>query len=67
MKNHICIKCNSCNVVKVLEKSRYNNALTINAFKVAISTKYVCCDCGYSEEYYDNENDRKAIYEKYKE
>ncbi|MGL5415756.1 MAG: hypothetical protein ACRDAU_08870 [Clostridium sp.] len=66
MRDYICVKCNSIKVVKVVEKSMYNNALSLNAFKNVLSTKYVCCDCGYYEEYYDNEDDRKLIYEKYK-
>ena len=67
MRNNTCIKCHSSKIVKVGEESRYNNAICINAFKNAISTKYICCDCGYFEEYYENKNHREAIYKKFKE
>lgn len=66
-KSRICFKCGSNKVVKAIDKSRYNNALNINAFKVAVSTKYVCCDCGYFEEYFDNEKDREVIFDEFKE
>ncbi|SCK02312.1 Uncharacterised protein [uncultured Clostridium sp.] len=67
MRNNICIKCHSRKIVKVGKESRYNNALYLNAFKNAIATKYICCDCGYFEEYYENEKDREAIYKTYSE
>lgn len=64
-KSNRCIKCGSNKITKICDKSRYNNAININAFKVAISTKYVCCECGYFEEYFESEEDLKNIYEKF--
>ncbi len=46
-KSNFCPKCNSKKIVKAYDKTRFNNALSINSFKVATSTKYICCDCGY--------------------
>lgn len=64
-KSNFCPKCNSKKIVKAYDKARFNNAISINSFKVATSTKYICCDCGYIEEYFDNLKDRNSIYAKF--
>lgn len=62
MKNtHICPKCNSDDIIKIPGKvgayGSGNNILAGMAFLSAVLVdRYVCCDCGYSEEWIDKKD-----------
>ncbi len=59
MKNtRICPKCNGSDIIKIDGKTAAYGALNyIPAGISSISvTRYLCCTCGYSEEWVDREN-----------
>lgn len=65
MKNTgICPKCKSANIFiykspvfrGVNVETVWNPVLKLSSFKRADSKRYVCCDCGYSELYFDTKN-----------
>ena len=59
MKNRkICPKCNSTDIIKVPGKAGWSN------FSAVLVHRYVCCACGYSEEWIDKE-DIPRLKEKY--
>jgi len=71
MKNtKICTKCNSKEILRIPgEVGVYgvgNNIVIgktiFNAVKV---TRYLCCECGFSEEWIDNKSDIEKIHNKY--
>lgn len=70
MKNkHICPKCNSNNIVKVSDNEGVNRT---NRYNIRISSlhwvrvvRYVCCDCGFAEEWVEDKADLKEIETKY--
>ena len=82
MKNtKICPKCNSSDIVRIDGYSgpygTGNNIMTKNTiFSTVNVNRYICCECGYTEEWIDREdiekvkNSKKAIviseFEKYK-
>lgn len=54
MKNSFqCPKCNSTEVVEVLGQrfSQQNVPLNTWQTKIGIQDRYICCNCGYTEEY----------------
>jgi hypothetical protein len=71
MKNNgKCTKCNSNDIAKIpgtVGNHGVGNNIMIgmtifNAIKV---TRYLCCNCGYCEEWVDNKDDIKKIREKF--
>lgn len=65
-----CPKCHSTNIVIV--KGKKNNLAKGNIifigstiFNAAIINKYVCCSCGFIEEWVDNSQDLQKIKSKY--
>ena len=72
MKSGICPKCKSKNVVEVIERgvypdgSYYTKVIKSGGFipKLAVPDRYICCDCGYTEEFFRQE-DLREIKEKY--
>ena len=60
----ICPKCKSANIFRYDSPisngghvaTVYNPRIKVSTFKSAGSTRYVCCDCGYSELYFDTTN-----------
>jgi len=70
MKNRkICPKCNSIDIIRVPGKSGAygsgNNIQTcLTIFSAVLVHRYVCCACGYSEEWIDKQDIRK-LKEKY--
>lgn len=64
MKNtRQCPKCESRDLMEVNGKKGQNqstvNAIALSAFSAAIITRYVCTNCGYSEEWIiDNDLDK---------
>lgn len=54
MKNSFqCPKCHSTKVVEVLGQTYSQQNVPLNAWqtKMGIQDRYICCDCGYTEEY----------------
>lgn len=67
MKNtRYCPKCQSKNIIRVPDDAhRYlSNSICITKFvtveRVPVA-RYVCCDCGYIEEWVENGNERNKI------
>ena len=62
-----CPKCQSTLFVKVdNSRGQQFNPIKTGALTVAQVSRYVCCDCGYVEEWIENHKDLKKIEEKYK-
>ena len=66
----ICPKCNSTDILMVPGKAgAYGVGNNIQVgwsnFSAVLVNRYVCCDCGYSEEWIDKE-DIAALKKKYK-
>ncbi|WP_298839588.1 hypothetical protein [Clostridium sp.] len=72
MKNtKICFKCNSRNIIIIPGKfgsysSGNNITWGISGFKGVKVTRYLCCECGYSEEWIDNKKDIESLQKKFK-
>lgn len=65
MKSNICPKCRSNKIVSCKEtKSNINTSINISAFKVAIATKYICCEYSYFEQCIDNLKELELICKK---
>lgn len=70
MKNgKICPKCNSTDIIKIPGKAgAYGVGNNIQVgwsnFSAVLVHRYVCCSCGYSEEWIDKE-DISRLKEKY--
>ena len=62
MKNtHICPKCNSSDIIRIEGSNRGygagNNIMTgITIFSAVKVHRYLCCNCGFSEEWIDKED-----------
>lgn len=68
MKNtRKCLKCGSVNIVRVPDNpNRYasgNNIYTstFTLMKKVPVIRYVCCDCGYVENWVESQNERDEI------
>ena len=72
MKNtHICPKCNSTNIVRIEGKAGVygtgnNIRVGLSNFSAVLVHRYLCCSCGYSEEWIDKE-DLPKLKQKYSE
>ena len=72
MKNtHICPKCNSTNIVRIEGKAGAygvgnNIQVGITNFSAVLVNRYLCYNCGYSEEWIDKE-DLPKLKKKYSE
>lgn len=65
MKNtNTCPKCGSHNIFLARDSAgEYTNALPVGFLSVVYVPRYVCCDCGYAEEWVD-ESDLRILKEK---
>ncbi|MHB8077108.1 hypothetical protein [Desulfosporosinus fructosivorans] len=68
--NGKCTKCNSNDIVKIPGRAGAyasgNNIMTgMTTFSAVLVTRYLCCSCGYSEEWIDNKRDIEKIRAKY--
>jgi len=69
MKNtKICPKCSSNDIVKI--KGNSGNSYTSNYASSGLLgyvpiTRYLCCNCGFSEEWIDCEEDIQKLKKKY--
>ena len=67
MKNtKLCPKCQSANIVRIDGYSGAygtgNNVLTGNTIFSAVNVnRYICCDCGFTEEWIDQEDMAKVV------
>ncbi len=65
MKNtHMCPKCNGTDILRIPGKSGAygtgNNIQTgMSIFSAILVHRYLCCSCGYSEEWIDKEDIEK--------
>ncbi|MGH4052112.1 MAG: hypothetical protein ACREVX_12325 [Clostridium sp.] len=72
MKNtQTCSKCNSKNIIRIPGKiGPFNSGNNIwwgfFGFNIVKVTRYLCCECGYSEEWIDNKNDIENVQKKFK-
>ena len=69
-KSKVCPKCNGTEILRVEGKAGAygsgNNIMTgMTIFSAVLVHRYVCCNCGYSEEWIDKE-DIQALRKKYK-
>ncbi|MGL5711579.1 MAG: hypothetical protein ACRCX2_01050 [Paraclostridium sp.] len=71
-KNKICSKCDSNKVVEIENSIGFKKNgngfinIPISAFKTVETTRYICCECGYIEQWVSNKDDLKLIYDTYK-
>lgn len=70
MKNSAnCPKCQSQNIIEIPNKAgkigKWNNTVIWTGLKHVDVTKYLCGTCGFSEEWVENEEDIKKIFERY--
>ena len=62
MKNkNICPKCGSADIIAVPGRAGAYGAgnniqVGLTVFSAVLVTRYVCCDCGYSEEWIEKED-----------
>lgn len=62
----ICSRCNSEQFVKIDNTSgQHFSRIKTGALTVAEVSRYVCCSCGFTEEWIENDDDLKRIKEKY--
>ena len=67
MKNsRICPKCNSNDLIRIPGKNgpygSGNNIPTgLTVFSAVKVTRYLCCSCGYSEEWIDSKKDIEKV------
>ena len=71
MKNGVCPKCKSPDILVFesngddKEKGRFADSEKIGMFDRVFTTRYVCCNCGYTERYFDGK-DLEKLKKKYK-
>ena len=69
MKNtKICPKCSSSDIVRIVGKTGYRdtaNVVSSGLLFTASVSRYVCCGCGFSEEWIENEKDLEKLKKKY--
>lgn len=69
--NQECPKCNSKDIIRIQGDigqygSGNNIAVGFTTFSAIKVTRYLCGNCGYLEEWIDNEQDVEKLKEKYK-
>ncbi|WP_097028419.1 hypothetical protein [Clostridium peptidivorans] len=73
MKNTgICPKCDSKSILRIPGNAGAygsgNNIMTgITVLSAVKVTRYLCCECGYSEEWIDDKKDIKKLIDSFKE
>lgn len=70
MKNtKICPKCNSDKIIRIPgETGAYGvgNNIRVGFLKGTVNvSRYMCCNCGYTEEWIDSKEDIRKLEEKY--
>jgi transposase-like protein len=70
-KSKICPKCNSQEIIRIPGQVRGygsgNNIITgMTIFSAVKVTRYLCADCGFSEEWIDDPKDIKKLKDIYK-
>ena len=66
----MCSKCNSTNILRIPGSTGVgvSNAIQtgLTIIDPALVTRYLCCDCGYSEEWIDDTHQIQRLIKKYK-
>jgi predicted nucleic-acid-binding Zn-ribbon protein len=69
MKNMLCPKCHSSEIVRlpgsIQPPSTLGGPKSLSAFKTINTTQYCCANCGFSEVWVDDPDDLKALLKKY--
>ena len=69
MKNtKICPKCGSNDILRIEGTNNGyggGNNIKSSVFGVALVTRYLCCNCGFSEEWIEKDEDIKKLKKKY--
>lgn len=70
-KNKFCPKCDSVEIIRIpARKGSYGsgNIIFIGAtiFSAIKVTRYLCCRCGYLEEWIDDKEDIKKLIKRYR-
>lgn len=65
-KNGVCPKCGSHEIVRIPDNGRYSSGNNIYTTKATLTGKipvirYVCCECGYVENWIDSRSDLEKI------
>lgn len=72
MKNSsVCPKCNSTDILRIPGStgaygSGDNILMGYSVFSAINVTRYLCCNCGYSEEWIDEKSDIEKLRRKYR-
>jgi hypothetical protein len=65
--NRKCIKCDSSEVIRVPASVWYeDNKIPVGFLSVVKTTRYICCDCGFCEEWVESAVDREKLRERAK-
>lgn len=65
--SHHCIKCNSSEILKIHGSTAWGNQNYIysGGLKPVLVTRYLCGECGYSEEWVDDPKGLVKLQKKY--
>ena len=69
-KNNTCTKCSCTDIIRIPGQVTANGAgnnVRINLFSYVYVSRYLCSDCGFSEEWIDNAADIQKLKKKYKD
>jgi hypothetical protein len=71
MKNNKCPKCSGNRIIKIpgqtgAHGSGNNIPLGMTIFSAVKVTRYLCCQCGYSEEWVDSKGDIDKLEKEFK-
>ena len=62
----VCPKCRSSRIAKINNSvGQQFNHIKLGLLTIADVSRYVCCDCGYTEEWLEKQKDLKKIAEMY--
>ena len=70
MINGVCPKCNSNNIIKIPSavsgfETGNKSTIVLNSFSVVSLSRFLCCSCGFSEEWIDDKSDLDRVIKKY--
>ena len=63
---NICPKCNSGNVIKAQDNGYNAMGIPLTLMHVAKVCRYVCCNCGFAEEWVEDKSNLEKIETKYR-
>ena len=67
-----CPKCESADVVRIPGEARSmsgaaGNYVAASVFSHVLVSRFLCCECGYSEEWVESPEDRERLKERYQD